>query len=94
MVRQAALTLLSLYLTLYAGKIVVGLALGRRLVRSRGNPPRDALKALLVGLALLSLAAALPLVGGPIWAAAACLGAGALVRRLARAAGAVRSSEA
>ena len=90
-----ALTLLGLYLlALYAGKIVVGLALGRRLVRPRGNPPRDALKALLVGLALLSLATALPLVGGAIWVAAACLGAGALVRRLARAAGAVRSSEA
>jgi cytoskeletal protein CcmA (bactofilin family) len=90
-----ALILLGLYLlALYAGKIVVGLALGRMLVKPRANPERDALKALVVGLALLSLAAVLPVVGGPIRIAAACLGAGALVRRLARAAGVVRSSEA
>jgi hypothetical protein len=90
-----ALILLGLYLVaLYAGKIVVGLALGRALVKPRGNPRRDALKALVLGLALLSLATALPVVGGPIWLLAACLGAGALVRRLAREAGAVRSSEA
>ena len=73
---------------------MVGLAIGRMLVKPRANPQRDALKALVVGLALLSLAAVLPVVGGPVRVAAICLGAGALVRRLARAAGAVRSSEA
>jgi cytoskeletal protein CcmA (bactofilin family) len=90
-----ALILLGLYLlALYASKIVVGLAIGRMLVKPRANPQRDALKALVVGLALLSLAAVLPVVGGPVRVAAICLGVGALVRRFARAAGAVRSSEA
>jgi cytoskeletal protein CcmA (bactofilin family) len=90
-----ALILLGLYLLgLYAGKIVVGLALGRALLRPRGNARRDALRALVVGLALVTLGTALPLVGGPIWIAVASLGAGALAWRLARAAGAVRSSGA
>ena len=53
-----------------------------------------ALRALVVGLALVTLATALPLVGAPIWVAVAGLGAGALACRLARAAGAVRSSGA
>ncbi len=90
-----ALVLLGLYLLgLYAAKIVVALALGRALLRPRGNPRRDALRALVVGLVLVTLATALPLVGGPIWVAVACLGAGALAGRLARAVGAVRSSGA
>jgi hypothetical protein len=90
-----ALVLLGLYLLgLYAAKIVVALALGRALLRPRGNPRRDALRALVVGLVLVTLATALPFVGGPIWVVVACLGAGALAGRLARAAGAVRSSEA
>ena len=72
----------------------MSLALGLELLRPRGNPRRDALRALVVGLALVTLATALPLVGGPIWVAVACLGAGALAGRLARAAGAVRSSGA
>jgi cytoskeletal protein CcmA (bactofilin family) len=88
-----ALVLLGLYLLgVYAAKVVVGLALGRVLLRPRGHARRDALRALVVGLALVTLAAALPLVGGPIWVAVTCLGAGALARRLARAAGVVRSS--
>jgi hypothetical protein len=73
---------------------VVGLALGRVLLRPRGNPRRDTLRALVVGLALITLASAVPWVGTPIWIAVACLGAGALAGRLARAAGAVRSSGA
>ena len=90
-----ALVLLGLYLLgLYAGKIVVSLALGRALLRPRGNPRRDALRALAVGLAVVTLATALPLVGKPVWIAVACLGIGALAGRLARAAGAVRSSGA
>jgi anti-sigma factor RsiW len=90
-----ALVLLGLYLLgFYAAKIVVGLALGRVLLRPRGNPRRDALRALVVGLALITLASAVPWVGTPIWIAVACLGAGALAGRLARAAGAVRSSGA
>jgi cytoskeletal protein CcmA (bactofilin family) len=90
-----ALVLLGLYLLgLYAAKIVVGLALGRALLRPRGNPRRDALRALVVGLALITLGSAVPWVGTPIWIAVACLGAGALAGRLARAAGAVRSSGA
>lgn len=48
----------------------------------------------MVGLALIALATALPLVGGPIRLAVASLGAGALAWRLAGAAGAVRSSGA
>jgi hypothetical protein len=88
-----ALVLLGVYLLgVYAAKVVVGLALGRVLLRPRGHARRDALRALVVGLALVTLAAALPLVGGPIWVAVTCLGAGALARRLARAAGVVRSS--
>jgi hypothetical protein len=87
--------LLGLYLLgVYAAKIVVGLALGRMLLRPRGNPRRDALRALVVGLAPITLASAVPWVGTPIWIAVACLGAGALAGRLARAAGAVRSSGA
>ena len=90
-----ALVLLGLYLLgLYAAKIVVSLALGRTLIRPRGNPRRDALRALLVGLALVTLATAVPLVGGPIQIVVACFGAGALAWRLARAAGVVRSSTA
>jgi len=74
-----ALILLGLYLlTLYAAKIVVGLALGRALLRPRGNVRRDALRALVVGLALVTLATSLPLVGGPIWIVVAGLGTGAL----------------
>jgi anti-sigma factor RsiW len=87
-----ALVLFGLYLLgFYAGKIVVGLALGQALLRPRGNPRRDALRALVLGLALITLATTLPWVGPPIWIAVACLGAGALAGRLARAAGAVRS---
>jgi hypothetical protein len=90
-----ALVLLGLYLLgLYAAKIVVSLALGRALLRPRGNPRRDALRALVVGLALVTLARALPLVGGPIWIVVACLGVGALAGRLAHLARAVRSSGA
>ena len=90
-----ALVLLGLYLlALYAAKIVVALALGRTLLRPRGDARRDALKALVVGLILITLATALPVVGWPIWALVACVGAGALAWRLARAAGVVRSSEA
>jgi anti-sigma factor RsiW len=90
-----ALVLVGLYLLgFYAAKIVVGLALGRALLHPRGNPRRDALRALVVGLAVITLATMLPWVGTPIWIAVACLGAGALAERLARAAGAVRSSGA
>jgi hypothetical protein len=90
-----ALILLGLYLlTLYAAKIVVGLALGRALLRPRGNVRRDALRALVVGLALVTLATSLPLVGGPIWVVVAGFGTGALAWRLARGAGSVRSSGA
>jgi len=92
---EGALVLLGLYLLgLYAAKIVVALALGRALLRPRGDARRDALRALVVGLALVTLATALPLVGGPIWVAVACLGTGALAWRLARRARAVRSSMA
>jgi hypothetical protein len=52
------------------------------------------LKALVVGLLLVTLATALPVVGRLIWILVACLGAGALTWRLARTAGAMRSSEA
>jgi hypothetical protein len=90
-----ALLLLGLYLlALYAAKVVVGLALGRTLLRPRGSPRRDALIALLLGLALITVATAVPMVG---WLAAivvACLGAGALAWRLAETAGVVRSSAA
>ena len=90
-----ALVLLGVYLLgVYAAKIVVGLALGRALLRPRGNARRDAPRALVVGLALLPVATALPLVGGPIWVVVACLGAGALAWRLAQMAGIVRSSAA
>ncbi len=90
-----ALVLLGLYLLgLYAAKIVVGLAVGKALLRPRGDPRRDALRALVLGLALVTLATVLPLVGGAIWVAVVCLGAGALAGRLARAAGVVRSSGA
>jgi hypothetical protein len=90
-----ALVLLGLYLLgLYAAKIVVALALGRALLRPRGDTRRDALKALVVGLLLVTLATALPVVGRLIWILVACLGAGALTWRLARTAGAMRSSEA
>ena len=90
-----ALVLLGLYLLcLYAAKIVVALALGRAPLRPRGDARRDALKALVVGLLLVTLGTALPVVGRPIWILVACLGAGALAWRLARTAGAVRSSEA
>jgi hypothetical protein len=89
-----ALVLLGLYLLgLYAAKIVVALALGRALLRPRGDARRDALKALLVGLVLVTLAAALPVVGWPISILIACLGAGALAWRLVGTAGFVRSSE-
>jgi hypothetical protein len=76
-----------------AAEIVVALALGRALLRPRGDARRDAPKALAVGLVLVPLAAAPPVVGGPIWVAVACPGAGALAWRLARIAGVVRSSE-
>jgi cytoskeletal protein CcmA (bactofilin family) len=90
-----ALVLLGLYLlALYSAKIVVSFALGRALIRPRGNPRRDALRALAVGLAIVTLATALPVVGGPIWVVVACLGVGALAGQLAPAAGAVRSSRA
>jgi hypothetical protein len=90
-----ALVLLGLYLLgLYAAKIVVGLALGQALLRPRGNPRRDALLALVAGLAVITVATAVPWVGTAVWIAVACLGAGALARRLAGAAGAVRSSGA
>lgn len=90
-----ALVALGLYLLgLYAAKIVVGLAIGRALLKPRGHPRRDALRALVVGLVLVSVASALPFVGGAIWVAIACLGAGALAVRIARAARGVRSSEA
>ena len=81
-------------LGLYAAKIVVALALGRALLRPRGDARRDELRALVVGLALVTLATALPRAGGPIWVLVACLGAGALAAWLARVAGAVRSSGA
>src|SRR6185436_19372727 len=90
-----ALVLLGLYLLgFYAAKIVVGLALGRALLHPRGNPRRDALRALVVGLALITLATMLPWLGMPVWIAVACLGAGALAGRLFRAVRAVRSSGA
>jgi len=90
-----ALVLLGLYLFgLYAAKIVVGLALGRALLRPRGHPRRDALWALVVGLALITIAAAIPWLGGLTRLVVTCLGAGALAWRLAQTAGAVRSSGA
>ncbi len=90
-----ALATLGVYLLgLYAAKIVVGLALGRALVRPRGNPRRDALRALIVGLVLVTLASAVPGLGGAVRLVVACLGAGALAWRLAQTAGVVRSSEA
>ena len=90
-----AMVLLGLYLfVLYAAKIVVALALGRTLLRPRGDARRDALKAIVVGLILITLATALPVVGWPIWTLVVCVGAGALAWRLAHAAGIVRSSEA
>jgi cytoskeletal protein CcmA (bactofilin family) len=90
-----ALILLGVYLAaLYAAKIVVGIALGRAVIRPRGNARRDALRALIVGLAAITLAAALPWIGGPIRLVVTCLGAGALAWRLAQTAGLVRSSEA
>jgi cytoskeletal protein CcmA (bactofilin family) len=89
-----ALILLGLYLAgLYAAKIVVSVALGRALIRPRGNPRRDTLRALIVGLALVTLGAAVPWLGGPIRLLVTCLGAGALAWRLAQTAGLVRSSE-
>ncbi len=89
-----ALVALGLYLLgVYAAKIVVAVALGRSLLRPRGDRRRDGLRALVVGLVLLTLATALPVVGWPIWLVAACLGMGALAWRLACAAGVVRSSE-
>jgi hypothetical protein len=90
-----ALVGLGLYLLgLYAAKIVVSFAVGRALLRPRGNPRRDALRALVVGLALVTLASAIPWLGGLVRLVVACLGAGALAWRLAQTAGAVRSSEA
>jgi anti-sigma factor RsiW len=90
-----ALILLGLYLFgLYAAKIVVGLALGRVLLRPRGNPRCDALWALVVGLAVITLAAAVPWLGGAIRLVVTCLGAGALAGWLARTAGVVRGSGA
>jgi len=90
-----ALVLAGLYvLALYAAKVVVGLALGRALLRPRGRARRDALLALVTGLVLVTLATALPIVGWPLWVIVACLGAGALAGRLARTAGVVRSSGA
>jgi cytoskeletal protein CcmA (bactofilin family) len=90
-----ALVLLGLYLlALYSAKIVVSFALGRALIRPRGNPRRDALRALAVGLAIVTLATALPVVGGPIWVVVACLGVGALAGQLAPRVRAVRSSGA
>jgi anti-sigma factor RsiW len=91
-----ALILLGLYLVgLYAAKLVVGLALGRTLLRPRGSPRRDALWALVVGLAVITLATAVPwLVGGAIRLVVTCLGAGALAWRLAQTAGLVRGSAA
>jgi cytoskeletal protein CcmA (bactofilin family) len=89
-----ALVVLGLYLLgVYAAKIVVAMALGRILLRPRGDLGRDGLRALVAGLVLLTLATALPVVGWPIWVAVVCLGTGALAWRLARAAGVVRSSE-
>jgi hypothetical protein len=49
-----------------AAEIVVALALGRALLRPRGDARRDAPKALAVGLVLVTLATAPPVVGGPI----------------------------
>ena len=90
-----ALILLGLYLVgLYAAKIVVSVALGRALIRPRGNPRRDALRALIVGLVLITVGAAVPWLGGPIRLVVTCLGAGALAWRLAQTTGVVRSSEA
>jgi hypothetical protein len=90
-----ALVGLGFYLLgLYAAKVVVSLALGRALLRPRGNPRRDALRALVVGLALIMLASAVPWLGGAVRLVVACLGAGALAWRLAQTAGVVRSSEA
>jgi cytoskeletal protein CcmA (bactofilin family) len=87
-----ALILLGFYLFgLYAAKVVVGLALGRALLRPRGTPRRDALWALVIGLALITLAASVPWLGGPVRLVVTCLGAGALVWRLAQMAGVVRS---
>jgi hypothetical protein len=64
------------------------------MLRPRGDLRRDGLRALVVGLIVLTLVTALPVVGWPIWVVLACLGIGALAWRLARAAGVVRSSEA
>jgi cytoskeletal protein CcmA (bactofilin family) len=90
-----ALVILGLYLLgVYAAKIVVAVALGRIMLRPRGDLRRDGLRALVVGLIVLTLVTALPVVGWPIWVVLACLGIGALAWRLARAAGVVRSSEA
>jgi len=90
-----ALILLGLYLFgFYSAKIVVGLALGRALLRPRGNPRRDALWALVTGLAVIMLAAAVPWLGGAIRLVVTCLGTGALAWWVARTAGVVRSSGA
>ena len=90
-----ALLLLGIYLLgVYAAKIVVALALGRTLLRPRGDARRDALKALLVGLVLITLATAVPVVGWPIWMLVVWLGLGALAWRLVGMTGAVRSSSA
>jgi len=90
-----ALILLGLYLAaLYAAKIVVSVALGRALIRPRGNPRRDALRALIVGLVLITVGAAVPWLGGLIRLVVTCLGVGALAWRLAQTTGVVRSSEA
>jgi hypothetical protein len=46
---------------------VVALTLGRALLRPRGDERRDGLRALAVGLLLLTLATAVPLVGSLVW---------------------------
>ena len=80
----ALIGLAAYLLGLYAAKIVVGLFLGRALLGDRGPDTRASLRALVVGVLLLTVASEIPLAGPVVGAVVMTLGLGALASWLYR----------
>jgi hypothetical protein len=83
-----ALALLVLYLgALYGAPLVVGAFVGRTLLGSTGRGLRASLPALVVGLGIVTVLRAVPVVGVAVTLVVVCFGLGGITRQLLHPAG-------
>jgi hypothetical protein len=88
-----ALALLALYLgALYGAPLVVAAFVGHTLLGSTGRGLRASLPALVVGLGVVTVLRAVPVVGVAVTLVVVCLGLGGITRQLLHAAGGPASS--